>query len=100
MALVDITEYRALAADGLGRFMPAGQEPALANQQVSNAGASTQSAAFNASAFFVSLHTDAACRIAFGTNPTATSASRRLAANTTEFFGVSPGMKVAVIASS
>jgi hypothetical protein len=48
----------------------------------------------------VRIHTDATCRIAFGANPTATSGSQRLQAGGTEFFGVRPGTKIAVISST
>lgn len=78
-------------------------EPALATQPVTVGGTSTQSAAFNANTRFVRLHTDAACFVLFGANPTAvTGASPRLAAGATEYFHVDRGLdptklKVAVI---
>lgn len=97
---LDITEYQHLAQDENGRVIAAGKEPALLNQQVTIAVGSTQSAALSASTRFVRLHTDAACRIAFGGNPTAAATSQRMAAGQTEYFGVTPGTKIAVIQST
>lgn len=97
MPTVDITSYAALPHDQQGRLVAAGLEPSLGNQQVSITAGSVQSAALSDIARFVRIHTDGAIRIAFGTNPTASATSQRMAANSTEFFGVQPGTKVAVI---
>jgi orotate phosphoribosyltransferase len=48
----------------------------------------------------VRVHTDAICSIAYGANPTATINSFRMNANTTEYFGVNPGDKIAVISNT
>lgn len=72
-------------------------EPAAADQIVSISGSSTQSTVFGQNTTMVRIHTDAICSIVFGSNPTATSSSARLAANQTEYFHVVPGHKVAVI---
>lgn len=100
MATLDITEYQSIARDHAGASVPAGVEPARNVQQVTIGVASAQSAAFHDRTKFVRIHTDAACRIAFGEDPTAAVTSQRMAANQTEFFGVEPGHKVAVIAAS
>lgn len=105
MAVLDITEYRALATDELGNVIPAGQEPAQTVQQISIGGASAASAAFGDATRFVRIHTDANCRIEFrsvnpGTNPVAAATSQRMPAGATEFFGVRPGHKVAAITSA
>jgi hypothetical protein len=99
MAVLFISEYAEQARDLRGYLVAAGQEPTLAEQQVAIGGSSTQSAALNAKTAFVRVHTDAVCYVAFGTNPTASSSQKRLAANSTEFFGVPAGkaFKVAVI---
>lgn len=97
---LDITEYKQLACDALGHAVQAGQEPAIATQQLTPSGVSGQSVAFANVTAFVRLHTDVNCRIAFGENPTAAAGSMRLPAGATEFFGVRPGHKVAVISSS
>ena len=73
------------------------QEPATVIQQVNYAGGSTQSAAFRSDTRMVRLHTDSICSFLFGTNPTATTTSPRMAANQTEYFKVNPGFKVAAI---
>ncbi len=97
MAVLDVSEYHAQAVDQGGNKLPAGQEPSIADQQLA-IGSEVKSAAFKGS--FVRIHADAACRILFGANPTASSTSKRMAANTTEFFGVTPGHKVSCITSS
>jgi hypothetical protein len=74
--------------------------PPITTQTVAIGGSSTQSAAFNTDARVIAVHTDAICSIEFGTNPTATANSRRMAANTTEYFEVLPGNKVAVITNT
>jgi hypothetical protein len=62
--------------------------------------ASTQSAAFATGTKFVRVHTDSICSIAYGSNPTATTSSFRMAAGQTEYFGVNPGDKLAVITNT
>lgn len=100
MALIDITEYSELAVTGAGFKVMAGQEPSLKNQQVSIGGTSAQSTAFGDTTRFVRIHTDSACRVAIGTNPTASSTSMRIGAGGTEYLGVMPGLKLAVIATT
>ena len=101
MAKLYITEYQysAMAAGGGGAAnrMPAGQEPAIVVQVLAIGALSVQSAPFSARTNFVRLHCDEVCSVEFGTNPTATANSSRLAANQTEFFGVHPGNLIAVI---
>lgn len=65
-------------------------------------GTSAQSAAFGTGGSLVRLHTDVICCVAFGTNPTATTSSMRMAADSTEYFAVPAGSawKVAVIAGT
>lgn len=97
MATVYITEYARQARDDRGQPINAGEEPPLAVQTVAIGGASVQSATLNAKTRFVRVHTDAICSILFGSDPTATAASPRFSANQTEYFGVLPGLKAAVI---
>lgn len=99
MAVVDITEYTQLARDALGNVMPVGGEPAP-NQQVAIGAGSVQSTAFGDNVRLVRVHTDAPCRVAFGVNPTASASSKRMASGQTEYFGVRPGDKVAVITTT
>lgn len=105
MATLDITEYDRLARDALGNVILVGQEPCQTNQQLTIGAGSVASSAFGNNTKFVRLHTDATCRISFstanpGTNPVAATTTQRMAANSTEYFGVLPGWKVAVITST
>ena len=94
MATADISEYWSLARDASGQVAQVGAEPSFVDQQLT-IGSEVKSAAFKGS--FIRLHVDAACRIQFGLNPTASSATMRLAAGTTQYFGVIPGHKISVI---
>lgn len=76
------------------------KEPPVAEQTVSIGGSSTQSSAFNGATNVIRLHTDAICSVLVGSNPTATAAKKRLAANQTEYFVVVPGHKIAVITNT
>jgi hypothetical protein len=102
MATVYITEFARQGRDAAGYRMVVAEEPAVANQTVAISVSSVQSAAFNASTAFVRVSTDAICSIEFGTNPTATATTRRLPANTTEYFSVPVGAsyKIAVITNT
>jgi hypothetical protein len=99
MATLYISEY---VRTGLTTraLVLAGEEPSIASQTVSIGASSAQSSALNAETRFVRVSTDATCSIAFGANPTATTASMRLPANSTEYFAVMPGMKIAVISNT
>jgi len=97
MATADISEFVNLARDANGNIILAGMEPSIVDQQIT-IGSATQSAAFKGN--YVRIHVDAACRILFGANPTASSTSKRLAAGATEYFGVVPGHKVSIITSA
>ena len=100
MAFVYVTEYLRQAQDGISRLLPAGMEPALVVQKIAITAGSVQSAAFNARTTFVSVHTDAICSVAFGSNPTATANSSRLPLDGTQYFGVVAGDKIAVITNT
>lgn len=96
-----VTEYSELAADAKGQRIVAGQEPSVAVQEVAIGAGSVASAnAFGDATRFVRVHTDANCRIAFAAAPVAVAAGTRMAAGSTEYFGVKPGHKVAAIASA
>lgn len=102
MAVVFITEYARQGRDAAGFQMVVADEPAVANQTVAITAGSVQSSAFNALTRFVRVSTDAVCSIEFGTNPTATATTRRMPANTTEYFAVPQGQsyKLAVITNT
>jgi hypothetical protein len=103
MAKLYITEYSDIAQTVRGSA-PVGQENSDVVEQtpVTIGGGSLSSSAFAATTTYVRIHADAICSIAFGTSPTATANSRRLAADTTEYFGVPKGSsyKVAVITNT
>jgi hypothetical protein len=97
VATVYITEYARVAIDGRG-VIQAGEEPSLAEQTVAIGVGSAQSSALNAKTRFVRVHADAICSIKFGSNPTAVATEKRMAANSTEFFGIGEtSLKIAVI---
>ncbi len=98
MATLYISEYADMPKLE-GQVIMAGNEPSVAQQTVAIGGASAQSAAFSAKTKFVRVHPDSVCSLNFGLNPTATTSTPRLSAGGTEFFGVRPGDKVAVISN-
>ena len=100
MAVLDITEYQFIARDGRGSFVPTGMEPALTTQQLAIGAGSVASNAFNENTTLVRIHADAPCRIEINPAPTASAASKRMAAGQTEYFGVRAGHKVAVITTT
>ena len=102
MATLYVAEYRALASVPSSQsFAPqpgqAPQEPPVAEQTVAITGSSTASTLFGGYTAMIRVNCDVVCSIAIGVNPTATTANKRLAANQTEYFGVVPGQRIAVI---
>lgn len=96
-ATLYVTEF--VGAPPLPVYYQAAKAPAVATQAVSVSGVSAQSSAFSVSTGIVRVAADVACHVVVGgTNPVATSSSMRLAAGQTEYFVVSPGDKIAVIA--
>jgi hypothetical protein len=100
MAILDVTEYDNLAYDQLGKIIMVGLEPSQLNQQVTIGSTSDQSQPLGDKTRFVRIHADIPCRISVGDNPTASSASMRIGAGGTEYLGVRPGLKIAVIATT
>jgi hypothetical protein len=100
MAKLFITEF---GIAGLSEDQQASQVkvmPPLAEQNVAIAAASAQSAAFNAATKLIRVHTDVVCSIQIGAAPVATANTMRLAANSTEYFQVAAGDKIAVITNT
>lgn len=95
MATLYITEY--LDMQGT---RPVPHEPPLAEQTVVIGGSSAQSAAFGPNTHLIRVHADSICSVLIGGNPTVTTSSARMAANQTEYRGVSPGQLLAVIANT
>lgn len=100
MAFAYITEYFQQPRDGMSLGIPAGREPSITVQKIAIGAGSIQSAAFDARTTFIAINVDATCSVAFGANPTATTANTRIPQDGTQFFGVSAGLKVAVIANT
>lgn len=100
MSKLYISEYAAIPPISAGSPKLV-QEPSLVEQVPVVIGAgSLSSATFGANTHIVRLHTDVICSVAFGAAPTATANSKRLNANTTEYFAVRPGDSVAVITNT
>jgi hypothetical protein len=104
LATLYVTEYSRTASVNTnfgGRDSPAQapQDPPNAEQLVNIAASPTLSAIFTSTTSLIRVHSDAICSIAIGPNPTATTSQKRLAANQTEYFGVSPGTYISVIAN-
>ena len=102
MAVLFITEYARQGRDAAGYGLVAAEEPPVANQTVAIGATSAQSNALDAKTHFIRVSTDAICSIEIGTNPTASATTRRLPADTTEYFAVPAGKsyKVAVITNT
>jgi hypothetical protein len=98
VANVTIREYADIAVT-YSKYVQAGAEPAITDQQLVTSATSAQSAAFDTNTRIVAIATPAtAVAVLFGLNPTALiTSSMRLAANGVYFFGVKPGHKVAAI---
>lgn len=98
MAKLYITEYTKAASSGdIGGLVPIAQIPSITTQVLTHTGSSVQSAGFDSDTRFVRIHTDSVCHVIAGDNPTATTSNMRMAADQTEYFGVRPGQKIAVI---
>jgi len=102
MSTLYITEFTGTGSDAIPISIPVARLPALVEQKVVIGAGSVQSAALNANTTFVRVSSDSVCSIATGSNPTATAASMRLAADSPEYFGVIPGtaLKIAVITNT
>ena len=98
MAVMFIGEFNNIVQTAMGR-MQIVKAPPIAEQTVAIGAGSVQSAAFNAATVAIRVHVDVAASIAIGLNPTASLTTARLAAGQTEYFGVTPGDKIAVIAN-
>lgn len=96
MSNLYIREYTAAAVQQ-GEGVPVMCEPGTDQGVITISASAASSAAFGANTAFVRVHTDAICSIAFGTAPSATTANARMAANSTEYFGVIGGQKLSVI---
>jgi hypothetical protein len=80
-----------------GAPLPVVELPPLVTQRLVNGAVSVQSSAFGSQTRTIGVHADAIVSIAVGVNPTATTSDKRMAANTTEYFFVEAGQRLAVI---
>lgn len=98
-----ISEYEQVVDTTVGKVL-APQCPPHAEQKLAIGGAAVPSATLQARTKFVRLSCDAACSVAFSSNPAtdpvATANNLRLAANQTEYFGTVPGTKISVISNT
>lgn len=96
MATLYIAEF--LEVLNNGGVVQVARTPVVQEQTVAVGGSSTQSSAFKGC--LIRVHTDVICSISIGSNPTATATTARMAADSTEYFAVKPGDKIAVITNS
>lgn len=100
MATVYVTEFPSASS---GNGMPVPACPPIAKQIVAITTA-TLSAAFSPNTRLIRVHADAICSVEVGGQvtgaATVTTASQRMAAGQTEYFGVTPGDKLSVITNS
>ncbi len=102
MAVLYIAEFIDVMLARQGQPPELAPVPPTAEQIVAIGGTSTPCTnAFASTTRVVRVHTDLACSISFGTAPTATTSTMRMATGQTEYFGVPPGLsyKIAVIAN-
>jgi len=97
MSILQITEYKEVGNEITGIRLPVAQEPFVAVQQVTISGTTAQSAAFNAETRYIRISGDAAFRFRVGLDPTAVITDTRMIADAAEYFGVTPGHKIAAI---
>jgi hypothetical protein len=93
-----IEEYSNVGS-GAGSYFAGGVPPAptVADQKIAIAGASAQSAPFNAKTRMIVITADGACHYKIGLDPTASATTNLLPANTPRPIGVPPGYKIAVM---
>lgn len=98
MAYLYVTEFRDSGNSNSGAQLQVGHQPAIAMQKITfDASASVQSAEFEPRTQFVRLHPTADCHVLFSPDPTATLNHMPLLADSTEYFSITAGGKLAVI---
>lgn len=100
MAVLYVTEFQYIGRQG-GSDVQLPLAPAQVFNNNVAIGAQAQSNAFGSKTNLIRVHADAICSVAVGgTNPIATAADARFAANQTEYFFVIPGHKLSVISNT
>jgi len=101
MGKLYVTEYSTQPIVRTGQMGGMGQEPCIVNASSPiTFSTHAESAAFNANTKFIRVHTDSICSVKIGPAVTATANDARMAAGTTEYFGVRPGDIISVIANT
>lgn len=95
MATLNITEF----AENNPPTLQAARFPKFASQDVAVGGTSAQSDAFDSHTVVIRVVTDTACYIDVSADPTAAAEDVYLPANAPEYFRVTGGHKLAVIAA-
>ena len=95
-----IDELDSIRADSSGRDIPVGNYAKTAGAPVTTRAVATitsteQSSAFAAGVQFIRVICDAKMFFVIGFNPTATTSSSWVAADSAEYFGVEAGLKIA-----
>lgn len=98
MAFLYVTQYGGVSLGANGAQAP--EEPPILAERIAIGATSVQSTVFSAGCELIEVHTDAICAVAIDASPTAVATSRRMAADTTRYYGVKPGQKIAVITAS
>jgi hypothetical protein len=105
MPTLYITEFASIAASlsGFGGI-PVTMPPVVEQGTLTVGGTVAVSGSFGGSTRLVRLMSDVVCSVAWSApnaaNPAPTTGNMRLAANVEYFYGVTPGMKVAVISNT
>lgn len=99
MATLYITEY-ATAPIVSGHPIAIAAEPGVTTQTVTPITASAQSAAFSAQTRYIGVICDGIFSYSIGSNPTATTSTMRIPADTLVYFAVTPTHKIAAITNT
>lgn len=99
MASLYISEYGENSFRQLGG-LPVASEPSVVDQTPVAIGTEAKSAPFGALTRVIRVHCDVACSILIGKDPVATTASKRLPIDHTEYFSVQPGHRLSVIVNA
>ncbi len=101
MSTLYVTEYPGLGSEPSGPQAQAAVCPPLAEQTVAIGATHAESSAFGSKTYLVRCHADVICSVLVGGKaPVATTGSGRFIAGQTEYFAVTPGDKLSVIANT
>lgn len=98
-AILTVTEFRFVGGNGYDQTQIA-RQPYLANQKIDFTNGEAKSATFNGLTALVRIVSDADCFLKFGIDPNATENDMLMFAGSVEYFGVSVGDKISVIAKA